>query len=109
MKVLADRGVIPKKLARMKIYPLCSAYTFTKAHKRPWIRKGKKKRIRDDRDDKPGSGTSGDHVISLQPGLILQSTGKLIRDRIFGATIFTDHFSVLFMQPNLEEQEIKKN
>ena len=93
MKALADRGMMPKKLVRMKSYTLCPACMFAKAHKRPWRKKGKKKMMRDDQDDKTGTGASGDHVSSLHPGLIPQSTSKLTRDKFFGATIFTDHFS----------------
>ena len=109
MQVLSDRGAMTKKLARINSYPLCASCMFTKAHKRLRRRKGKKKRIREDRDDRPGAGTSEDHMISLQPELIPQCASKLMRNRFFGVTIFMDHFKILFTQPYLEEQKNKKH
>ena len=40
---------------------------------------------------KPGDGTSADHIVSRQPGLMPQSTGILTHERFWGAVIFVDH------------------
>ena len=41
----------------------------------------------------PGARTSTDQLVSAQPGLILQISGKLTHQRVNGSTIFVDHFS----------------
>ena len=62
--------------------------------KKPWRTKGKEERtIRSESEDRPGANTSVDQLESTTPGLILQSTGKLLRARYTAATIFVDHFS----------------
>ena len=63
---------------------------FAKAQKR---RRGKDKSIRKPNHNKPGKGTSADHMVSHQPGLIPQVTGKLTHDRYSGSTTFVDHAS----------------
>jgi hypothetical protein len=44
-------------------------------------------------DDYPGANASLDHLVSAQPGLIPQISGKLTGMRVNGATIFVDHYS----------------
>ena len=44
-------------------------------------------------DDKPGVGTSCDHLISHDPGLMPQVTGRLTHNKYCGAAVFIDHFS----------------
>ena len=41
----------------------------------------------------PGARTSTDQLVSAQPGLIPQISGKLTHQRVNGSTIFVDHFS----------------
>ena len=91
---LAKRGVIPKCILKVKKMPLCASCAFGSAHRRAWRSKGKKgKGVRDKTNDKPGSGTSCDHIISAQPGLIPQSKGSLTHDRFWGSVLYADHFS----------------
>ena len=65
MKHLAKRGIIPSRLAKLKSHPIYAACVFTKAHKRPWRHKSKRKFIRKADENFPGGGTS------MQPSLIL--------------------------------------
>ena len=93
--VLAEKGEIPKRLAKLKgNTPICVACIFGAAHKRPWRSKSKKQNpIRQKKDDAPGKRISTDQLVSAQPGLIPQMSGALTNLRINGATIFVDHFS----------------
>ena len=70
----------------------CRAF-FGKAHRKPWRSKGPKGLIRKENDDAPGKCVSMDQLVSAQPGLIPQMAGFLTNLRIWGATIFVDHFS----------------
>ena len=76
--------------------PLCAACALAQAHRRNW-RSGysSPSSIRAKSMEKPGSGTSADHLVSKQPGLIPQSTGILTYERFWGSVIFVDHFSDL--------------
>ena len=66
---LAKRGVLPKCILKVKNMPLCAACAFATAHRRNRRHKGKKdKPIR--KETEPGGGTSCDHVVSHQPGLM---------------------------------------
>ena len=38
-------------------------------------------------------GVSVDQLVSVQPGLIPRSSGKLTRSRIWAATVFMDYFT----------------
>jgi hypothetical protein len=93
--VLAQQGIIPKRLASLKgRCPICIPCLFGKAHKRPWRSKSKQSHpIRRKSDDHPGARASMDHLVSAQPGLILQIAGNLTGQRINGATVIVDHFS----------------
>ena len=71
---------------------LCAACTFADASKRNWRGRGTPKSIRK-KTDKMGSNTSCDHLISHEPGIILQVTGRLRYERYVGAILFTDNFS----------------
>ncbi len=44
-------------------------------------------------DNVPGKYVSMDQIVSAQPGLIPQMAGFLTNLRIWGATIFVDHYS----------------
>ena len=93
--VMAQQGIIPKRLASLKgRCPLCVACLFGQAHKRPWRSKSKQKHpIRKSTDDAPGKRASMDQLVSAQPGLIPQMSGRLTNMRIMGATVFVDHYS----------------
>ena len=56
--------------------PLCAACLFAEASRRAWRTKAPPRRIRKD-SDKPGDHASCDHLISHEPGLIPQVTGRL--------------------------------
>ena len=91
---LAERGVLPRAILTVKKLPLCASCAFATAHRRSWRGKGKKNRpIRHYNCDKPGSGTSCDHIVSHEPGLIPQSTGTLTHKRFWGSVLFVDHMS----------------
>ena len=47
----------------------------------------------DCKDTHSGSGTSCDHIISGQSGIVPQSSGTLTHARFGGAVLFVDHFS----------------
>ena len=72
--------------------PLCAACAFADASKHNWRGKGAPKSIRK-YTDKVGSNTSCDHLISHEPGIIPQVTGRLTYERYVGAILFTDNFS----------------
>ena len=98
LRRLAKRGCIPCRLQHVRRMPLCAACAFADAAKRA-SRKRDRKSIRK-KDDDPGSGTSCDHLISHEPGLIPQVTGRLTYACNTGAIIFSDHFSD-FTYPHL--------
>ena len=88
---LAKRGSLPRRLQFVKRMPICAACAFADAARRRSY-KSDHKSIKK-RDEHPGSGTSCDHIISHEPGLIPQITGRLTYARYAGAIIFSDHFS----------------
>ena len=91
---LATRGVLPKAILLVRKLPLCAACAFATAHRRGWRTKSKSNRpIRKPNHDSPGKGTSCDHVVSHQPGLIPQSTGILSHTKFWGSVMFVDHYS----------------
>ena len=92
MRRLAKKGIIPKRLAKVKRMPLCAACIFAKAHKRAWRGKKKHKNIQKEEETSIGDRMSADYLISQQPGLVPQVNGKLTLARFYGATVFTDHF-----------------
>ena len=94
MKRLAEKGVIPKRLASVDP-PLCYPCQLGKQHKRPWRGKGKghKHSICRESDSFPGARTSVDQMVSHFGGLIPQIKGRLMKAKYYGATIFVDHFT----------------
>ena len=90
MKRLAEQGVIPKKISKIKS-PLCAACIFGKQHKRPWRGKGSSGAIRRDTHASPGAYSSADQLISTVPGLIPQVRGILMKAKYTAATKFVDH------------------
>ena len=93
--LLASIGNIPKRLLECRNKnPLCVAYQFGQAHRRPWRVKGKKSSsIRTPEQKDPGDGVSVDQIVSAQPGLIPQMSVFLTKQRLWGATTFIDHVS----------------
>ena len=94
LRRLSIRGILPKCIQNVVKMPLCAACAFATAHRRNWRVKGKAPDgIRQQSHTKPGDGTSCDHLISKQPGLMPQSTGILTHARFWGSVIYVDHFS----------------
>jgi hypothetical protein len=95
MFMLAERGWLPKSILDCKDNaPLCVAFQFGAAHRRPWRVKGKKSgSICKAKEVEPGDGQSIDQIVSAQPGLIPQMSGFLTSERYFGATTIVDHVS----------------
>jgi hypothetical protein len=86
---------IPKRLPALKGHcPICVACRFGQAHKHPWRSKSQQKHpICKPTDDASGKKASLDQMVSAQPGLIPQMSGRLTNLHIMAATIFVDHFS----------------
>ncbi len=94
MITLAEKGKLNRKFAKLKHrLPVCMSCIIGTAHRKPWRSKGKKGSIRRPSDNALGKCVSIDQMISAQPGLIPQMAGFLTNLRIWGATIFVDHFS----------------
>jgi hypothetical protein len=93
LKKLAQKGVLPKKLASVTP-PLCYPCIMGKQHRKPWRGRGKKsKQIRKATETFPGANTSTDQMISPFGGLIPQVKGRLMKAKFYAATIFVDHFT----------------
>ena len=92
IKRLAKRGMIPRRLANVKRMPMFAACKLADATKKNWKIDFKKTCIRYG-DDKPGLGTSCDHLISHEPRLMSQVTGRLSHVKYCGVAVFTNHFS----------------
>ena len=95
VKKLALRGVIPRRLANVKKNPMCASYKLVDATKINWKASSSKMGIRNGRDAKPGSGTSCDHLISHELGLMPQVTGRLTHGRYCGAAFFLRTISLV--------------
>ncbi len=93
MVVLAEKGRIKKKFAKLKHrLPVCMSCIFGTAHQKPWRSKGSRGSIRKESKNAQGKCISLDQLVSAQPGLIPQMAGFLTNLRIWGATVFVDHF-----------------
>eukprot|EP00957_Ditylum_brightwellii_P021693 1635678-Ditylum_brightwellii.AAC.1 len=65
-------GILPRSLKQLfetGTVPICASYMFGEAHRKPWRTKGS--------ITEPGHGTSKDQLVSHQPGLVPQLSGKL--------------------------------
>ena len=94
LRRVSMRGILPKCIQNDVNMPLCAACAFLTAHRRNQRAKGHKPDgIRQISHDKPGAGTSYDHLISKQPGLMPQSTGILTHARFWGSVVYVDHYS----------------
>ena len=91
---LSIRGVLPRCIQKVSIMPLCASCAFATAHRKSWRHKGARdSHISKPNQVRPGDGTSCDHIISHQPGLIPQVSGKLTHERYWGSVLYVDHFS----------------
>ena len=101
LQLMAKEGNLPNRLSTCNP-PLCPSCLYGKAHKQPWRTKGKHRHhIRRECDVVPGKATSSDTFEATVPGLIPQSTGKLMRDKFSAGTVFVDHatdFSYVHLQ-----------
>ena len=93
--IMAELGEIPKQLAQLRGHcTSCVSCLIGTAHKRPWRTKSKDNHpICKESDMFLGARASTDQLISAQPGLSPQISGKLTHQRVNGSTIFVDHFS----------------
>ena len=94
MITLAEKGKLNRKFAKLKHrLPVCMSCMFGTAHRKPWRSKEEKGLIRKPTDNALDKCVSIDQMIFAQPGLIPQMAGFLTNLRIWGATIFVDHYS----------------
>ena len=93
--VMAEQGKIPKHLSQLRDRcPICVSYLFGTVHKQPWQNMSKiSNPIWKESDMSPGAKASTDQLVSTQPGLIPQISGKLTLQCVNGATVFADHYS----------------
>ena len=113
MLTMARLGILPRRflcLEERGAIPVCASCMFGQAHRKPWRTKAKssKKKIRRDDDTAPGKGTSTNQLVSNQPGLVPQVSGRLTSARIVGATVYVDHFSdytYVYLMRSLSSEE----
>jgi hypothetical protein len=93
--IMAEQGEIPKHLAQLRNRcPICMSCLFVTAHKRPWQTKSKTSHpIQKESDMSPGAKALTDQLVSAQPGLIPQISGKLTHQHVNGAMVFVNHLS----------------
>ncbi len=93
--VMAESGEISRRLASLKgCCPICVPCLFSQAQKCLWRSKPNEVHlILKQLDDYQGARASMDHLVSAQPGLIPQISGKLTCMRVNGATTIVDHYS----------------
>jgi len=107
--ILAQEGRIPKHLANCQV-PKCPECLFGKMMRNPWRTKGKDKRsIYNDSENYLGGNTSVDQMELTTPGLIPQTTGKLLQATCNSATIFVDHhtgFTYLHLMTSLNSEQM---
>ena len=91
---LSKRGIIPRKLSKVRKLPPCVACLFGGSHKRPWSTKVKRscRSIMKPSDTRPRSTTLIDQMVSSQPGIIPQVTGDLTYARFWSDTVFFYHY-----------------
>jgi hypothetical protein len=93
MITLAENKRIHMKLVWLRHrLPMCMSCIIGTSHCKPWRTKGAHGLIHKDSDNAPGKCVSMDQLVSAQPGLIPQTAGFLTNLRLWGATIFVDHF-----------------
>ena len=89
---LSKSVIIPKNISKFIFFP-CVDCIFGKPHNRPWRTKVSNSGvpIRKPSETRPGSMTSVDQMIYVQPGLISQINGALTHVRLITYTVFVDH------------------
>ena len=96
----------------MKRISLCTAYMSTYASERTLRRRGYtkiwKKSLKNF-TEKSHSKAYGDTIISHDPELNSQVTGKLTQQRYAGATVFSNQYSELIASTRLKEPAFKNN
>ena len=92
LRALSKGGVIPRRLADIKWMSIYVAYTLADSSKRNWKGSSSMIDIRVQTNDKPEVGSSCNHLISYERGLIQQVTGRLTHTRYRLAAVFTDYF-----------------
>jgi len=106
---LAQEGRIPKHLANCQVLK-CPACLFGKMTRKPWRTKGNDKRsICKDSENYPEGNTSVNQMESMTPGLIPQSTGKLLQAKYNGMMIFVDHhtrFTYIHLMTSLNSEQM---
>eukprot|EP00957_Ditylum_brightwellii_P005824 443139-Ditylum_brightwellii.AAC.1 len=86
MVELAERGLLPSAIKCVKKAPSCAACLFAKVQRQAWRNKGKRSSpIQKAHHTTPGKGTSANHIILHQLGLIPHVTGTLTHQRYWGA------------------------
>ena len=94
MMKLSEKVGINKRFSKLKYrLPVCVSCVFGMSHRHPWRSKVTPGTIHKDSETEPGDCVSIDQIVSAQPGLIPQISGYLKNMRIWGDTIFVDHFS----------------
>ena len=81
---------------------------FGKLKRLPWRHKYTHNSIHKPSHEQPGMDVSVDQVFSQQPGLVGRMEGKYGRKKIYGATVFLDHFigfSYTHMEFSLNTEE----
>eukprot|EP00957_Ditylum_brightwellii_P170766 12997714-Ditylum_brightwellii.AAC.1 len=117
MKILVHTEILPQHLQKQfdeDDVPLCASCIFGQAHKTPWSTKSKKSKqqVRYKTDDEPNAGTSTDQLVSSQPGLVAQASGRLTNLCVVGATIYIDHFTdwvYVHLMHSLSDKETLKS
>jgi transposase InsO family protein len=93
--------------------PMCNDCCGSKATRRPWrTSAGKGNASHINPATNPRDAVSVDQLESSIPGFIGQLTGKLIRQRIVGSTVYVDHasdFSFVFHQTSMSSEETFKS
>ena len=92
---LSKRGLIPRKLGKIRKIPPCVACLFVKSHKMPCRTKRKRpgRPTRKPSETRPVAMNSIVHMVYYQPGITPQVIGALTHTRFWEATVLVDHYS----------------
>lgn len=90
LKALAEKGVIPRRLAKVSP-PKCPSCLYGKAHRKPWRTHKVDPKIK--QSTIPGAVVSMDQLESPVPGFVPIGKGQPTTRRYRGATVFVDHAS----------------
>jgi hypothetical protein len=91
IQAMARRGEVPKRLATCDS-PMCAAWEFGKATRKPWQTKAKSRNVRP--ASAPGKCVSSvDQMESRDVGFVAQHKGRLTKGCYRVATVSVDHYS----------------